>query len=375
MRICVAGAGLAGTLLAWRLTAHPEVERIDLLLGEDRHHDATQASGGAVRAYETHPRQRSLAIEALGELLGSPVLRDWSGFRMSPSMYLQPAAPGLPAALAEIESAFPGSARLVDQRELPELGWAELPSGTVGILERCAGEIAPARLREAVLAELSRRPHVGLWPVPLQAVLAGVGGTVGALAQGTGRSYDALVIAAGAWTPNVLRGNGLPGGGYCTKSIQYAKYAAQGWRPPTFVDETTGLYGKPVPGGGLLLGVATEEWDVAPGRGEVTEGAQQTAAQLAALRMPRLQLGPVLASVAASDCYCDPPVLALRPVGDGQGPVWTFTGGSGGSAKTALAASRRAAERLVRVPCAAGAPRFRAPDTAPIPAAMQGAVC
>ena len=62
---------------------------------------------------------------------------------------------------------------------------------------------------------------------------------------------------------------------------------------------------------------------------------------------PPLTLGRVLTTVDATDCYCDPPVLALRPVAGEQGPIFTFTGGSGGSVKTALAASLQAAARLL----------------------------
>ncbi|MGG7609836.1 hypothetical protein ACQ5JZ_10565, partial [Streptomyces sp. ZG43] len=49
-------------------------------------------------------------------------------------------------------------------------------------------------------------------------------------------------------------------------------------------------------------------------------------------------------SVAACDCYHDPAGLALRPLGGG---LHTFTGGSGGAAKTVVAASRRAARALL----------------------------
>ena len=48
--------------------------------------------------------------------------------------------------------------------------------------------------------------------------------------------------------------------------------------------------------------------------------------------------------VSAADCYSDPPGLALRHV---TGAMHTFTGGSGGAAKTALAASRIAARALL----------------------------
>jgi hypothetical protein len=50
--------------------------------------------------------------------------------------------------------------------------------------------------------------------------------------------------------------------------------------------------------------------------------------------------------VAAADCYCDPPVLTLREVEGPTPRLFTFTGGSGASVKSALAASQRAAGQL-----------------------------
>jgi hypothetical protein len=55
---------------------------------------------------------------------------------------------------------------------------------------------------------------------------------------------------------------------------------------------------------------------------------------------------------AAADCYHDPAGLALRPVTTGSA-LYTFTGGSGGAAKAALATSRAAAAALLDVPSAA----------------------
>jgi len=61
-------------------------------------------------------------------------------------------------------------------------------------------------------------------------------------------------------------------------------------------------------------------------------------------RLPRLRLGPVVRRAGAADCYTEPAVLTLRTVAEG---VYAFSGGSGGSAKTALAASARAAAELL----------------------------
>ncbi|HEX8768482.1 MAG TPA: hypothetical protein VF714_08940, partial [Jatrophihabitans sp.] len=46
------------------------------------------------------------------------------------------------------------------------------------------------------------------------------------------------------------------------------------------------------------------------------------------------------------DCYSTDSLLALRPVPGTGDRLFTFTGGSGGAAKTVLAASARAASQL-----------------------------
>jgi glycine/D-amino acid oxidase-like deaminating enzyme len=347
MRTCIIGGGLAGTLLAWRLAGRPEVERIDLHLGGHTTQDATDASGGVVRGFEAHPGQRRLAIESLSELLGSRVLREWSAFRPLPSLYLRPNAPGLAADLREIWTEFPGSARLVGAEELLDLGWADLPRGTVGILEHAAGYLSPGALRGALLADLTMRRVASVSSAAVDAVAPQPDGTVACTASGHRRDYDVVVIAAGAWTLGLLAASGLPCNGYRTKSVQYTIYSVAGYRPLPFFDETSGLYGRPTPNGGMLLGLATGEWDVAPGRRPLTADLHADAARIAGIRLPLLELGPVQSSVNATDCYCDPPMLGLRRACDPTGSVWTFTGGSGGAAKTALAASLRASQRLI----------------------------
>lgn len=52
-------------------------------------------------------------------------------------------------------------------------------------------------------------------------------------------------------------------------------------------------------------------------------------------------------TVNSADCYADPPVLTLWSVLGSTHRLFTFTGGSGGSVKTALAASRTAASDLL----------------------------
>ncbi|MGH2941551.1 MAG: hypothetical protein ACRDLN_02080, partial [Solirubrobacteraceae bacterium] len=70
MRSCIAGGRIGGTLLAWRLAQRPEVEHVDLLLGDERRADATELSEGVVverrAGYVDATRLRSALIADLG---------------------------------------------------------------------------------------------------------------------------------------------------------------------------------------------------------------------------------------------------------------------------------------------------------------------
>jgi hypothetical protein len=213
-----------------------------------------------------------------------------------------------------------------------------LTAGTVGVVERRAGYLSPAGLRDAALSRLAA--HGGaVRQVPVAAV--GPGPAL-RLADGTAPAHDAVVVAAGPWTPALLAASGLPTGGLRTKQIQYAIHPARLPGLGAFVDEETGLYGRPAGDGCCLLGLPCDRWDVDPAAVRPDPELASLVAEHAGARLGTA-IGRPLRMVAAADCYHDEAGLALRPV---RPTIYTFTGGSGGAAKTVLAASRLAARSL-----------------------------
>ncbi|WP_433044832.1 FAD-dependent oxidoreductase [Dactylosporangium sp. CS-033363] len=313
MRVGIVGAGIAGSLLAWRLArAGTDVA---LATGPPGLRDATGASGGAVRGWEPHAEQRALAVASLAELTADPVLRRWADFRPLPSVIVGPAD----------EAALTGlDARIIGERELAALGWASLAPGTSAVRDDSGGRIDPAALRAAVLADLAGHPRV-------------------TVTHRLAAEPDVLVYAAGAWTPALLAKAGLDTLGLRVKAIRYTVHRCRSPLPPIFSDGP--LYGIPLGGDLLLAGVAGEEWGVAPGAPPAAPPAD--VARMLRRRLPGLRLGPPVRRADATDCYADPPVLRLRDVPGTGGRVLAFTGGSGGAAKTALAASTLAAERIL----------------------------
>ncbi len=347
-RICVVGGGLAGSLLAWRL-AGSGAGRVDLALGAPpsaMRGDATEASGGMVRGFDPDPVVSRAAVASLVELRGSQTLRRWSAYDEVGSVYVCD-SPRLPyLQFAELERALPGSTDLLAVDRLTARGWAGLPTYCTAVSERAAGYLSPSGLRRAVLGDLASRRAANLLPVTVGTLRVRPDGLVRCRTGATRRDYDVVAVAAGRWTGRLLGRSGLPHAGLRTKSIQYTVYAATGWLPPPFVDETSGLYGRPVGTDALLLGMPVQHWDVDPDLPPDSPAPHAAAARWAAVRFPRLRLGPPLRRTAAADSYTDRGMLSLRPVAGTGDRIVTFAGGSGGSVKTALAASRWAAAEL-----------------------------
>lgn len=349
-RVAIVGGGLAGAALAWRLT------RLGLLptVFSDPHGrsaDASRVSGGLVRGFDPDPLAARAAAESLAELRGSAVLRRWAGYREVGSAVLLPAPvhPGgntVPAgSLRLLDELLPGSAEV---RRAPDLGpFQGLAPGTLGVFERQAGFISPHRLREQLLAQAIRAGAL-LRPEPVVGVdPEGVLRT----ADGAAHRFDTVVLATGPWTPRLLAASGLPDQGLRTKEIQYTLSSAAGAPPGlgVFVDEGSGLYGRPVGAGRLLLGLPTDRWD-----GDPADPQPDPALAGLVARPARERLG--LAgwpgsggrTVAAADCYAPSGGLRLRVCLPGSS-VLTFTGGTGGAAKYALGAARAAALIVAKI--------------------------
>ncbi|MFI6825864.1 FAD-dependent oxidoreductase [Kribbella sp. NPDC050241] len=298
-----------------------------------------------MRGFETHPVQRRLAIESLSELFEG--LQEKAGYTETGCTYMLPSYAGLEAAVAEVEQAHPGSTEIVDGTDLRRRGWHGLPDGTVGVLERRAGFIRPDQLRTAVIQRLADSPSSRVLAGPVLRLVPHPDGSVSCRLPASSHRYDVVVVAAGPWTPGLLTGSALPAQPYRTKAIQVATYRVTGALPTMFVDETSDLYGRPTADGRLLLGVDTHHWSVTPGSSRPIPDLADQAVRIAAERLPHLKLSAPDLMVSHADCYADPPVLTLWSVLGSSHRLYTFTGGSGGSVKTALAASRTAASDLI----------------------------
>ncbi|MBB5958151.1 glycine/D-amino acid oxidase-like deaminating enzyme [Saccharothrix tamanrassetensis] len=340
MKVGVVGGGLAGALLAWRLSEASDRVRVEVVVGRRTRPDASAVSGGLVRGFELDPGAGRVAAESLAELRGDDRLREWSGYREIGSLYVVPRGVDPAGSVRVVDERLPGSPAVVDAGELRRrFGFRDLADDAVGVVERHAGYLSPAKLRDSALA---RAADQGVDVVAADAVDVRDGPAL-RTSDGVERRYDALVVAAGAWTPGLVD----HGGTLRTKQIQYGVYRVPLSGLGAFVDDDTGLYGRPWGDGTFLLGLGCDRWDVRP---EAVEPDLALADRVAAGVRRRFGVAvgaaPPEKVVASFDCYRSPAGLRLLPV-DGRPGLFTFTGGSGGAAKTAVVVSRRAAGELL----------------------------
>jgi glycine/D-amino acid oxidase-like deaminating enzyme len=341
VRVGIVGAGIAGASLAWRLASEHTGVRVHLFSGgSEARSDATGLSGGLFRGFETDRLSCLDASASLREMLASPVLRQWAGYTEVGSLYLVPDGPPPDELIDTVDAAVPGSLRLLDSEEVSaRFGFRGLPPRTVAVHESRAGFVSPERLRRALVSDAVTRGVV----LESSAVTAVTDGARCRLGDARTVTCDAVVVAAGRWTGSVLSASGLSRWPLRTKRIQYGVYPNRGLALPAFVDETSGLYGRGIPGGHVLLGVPDHRWDLAA---EDWVPDSELAARVGAVAATRFALGRLGAPqrlVVGVDSYHPHPGLRLRRVTDA---VYTFAGGSGGSAKTALAAGRSAVTLL-----------------------------
>ncbi|MFF8608279.1 FAD-dependent oxidoreductase [Streptomyces sp. NPDC015346] len=341
-RVAIVGGGVAGALLALRAATAPAPARVDLFTARPPGgEDASGASGGLVRGFESDADACRAAAESLAEIRDSAVLREWTGYRETGSLYVLPEGAGPEGPLAVLAAYLPGSAEVVERgRILRDFPFRTLPDRAVAVVERHAGHISPGRLRTAALRE-AVAAGVTVRTTPVDTVTRGPAVRT---EDGGEHPYDHVVLAAGAWTPRLLARSGLPPGGLRVKQIQYSVGETPLTGIGSFVDESSGLYGRPYGDGTFLLGLPTDRWDVDPDA-VTPDGALAERVARCAGRVFGVPFAFAAGrTVTACDCYHDTPGLVLRQVGPG---LHTFTGGSGGAAKTVLSASRTAAATLL----------------------------
>ncbi|PIE23115.1 MAG: hypothetical protein CSA62_08735 [Planctomycetota bacterium] len=352
--IIVIGAGLAGAASAWALSRRfgPAAELLVLEKEVIPGSHASAQNAAMVRSLVDEPVLTRISIEGcqfwnqLPEELAGPGL-----FRRNASLLL-----------AESEDAWRRlQARAEEARGLglhPELWTAADCVRLLPMLADCPirgavyspedGIADPASLIEHSLAAARGRGAQLRLGSEVERLLHDEEGVLGLLLEdGERLEANALVLAAGAWTEELLQRSGLPGRELLPRRRHL--YASSPWpgldpEAPFVWHVDAGAYFRPE-GGGVLFSVCDEEV-VPPGRPVVDDEVFAEAEQKLERIFPFLEEVPIAHAWAGLRTYADGGGFLLGP--DPQLAGLSFAAGLGGHGVTCAGpVGQRVAESLV----------------------------
>ncbi|MFB7510753.1 FAD-dependent oxidoreductase, partial [Streptomyces broussonetiae] len=351
--VLVIGAGVLGAATADVLAR--QGIRVAMTAPSDGDPAATRYSGGLVRAFETDPVLRRLALRSyeLAWQEGAARRRP-NGFRRTGSLVL--------LGEADLDQAEQGVAELTDAGiEAHLLTTGELGERFPGfrtddvagaLWEPAGGHADPVATCRGHRYDAAAHGAFVL-PGRVQRVDQRADHVQVTLDQGEVRAR-AVVLAAGAATP-WIRGHRLsaPTGSTRTKRIRYAFFRhPESQCLPTVVDLVTGLWARPqhtgVGAGGYLVGRPADEWDVPPGGGDsVTPAQAEHIREGAVRRWPWVGAADFVGGRHGVDLFTTDgrPLLGPDPA---DSRIVFATGGSGGGFKIAPAVAESAAAHAVQ---------------------------
>ncbi|MGH8917591.1 MAG: NAD(P)/FAD-dependent oxidoreductase, partial [Actinomycetes bacterium] len=350
--IAIVGGGVSGAAILEALT-RVGIGRPTLFEKGRASAGATGLSGGLVRVYHTDPLLSDLAAASVPALrLLDRAVASSVGYVPAGSLYLE-AEHRVPRMLAEVERLKQGGDQLSDwpfQVLLPDEGKARFPAFDwtgigAAVYEELAGYASPSATTKALLSLAASRGAVVAEGTPVIEIQTRGGRVAGVRLASSSFAADIIVVAAGAWSRGLLTGLGLAAP-LRTKRIQYNFFQAPGVPGhPAFIDDTTGVYGRPHEPGTSLIGMALDEWDVALHPTVINPLTSAAIHDTAIGRVPWLTGARVAGGVSAFDAYT-PDGQALVGFDDHIAGLFLATGHSGGGFKMALGVGQRVAAAL-----------------------------
>ncbi|MGQ0772941.1 MAG: NAD(P)/FAD-dependent oxidoreductase [Pseudonocardiales bacterium] len=357
-RIAIVGGGVGGAAILEALT-RAGIGQLTLFEKEYASAGATGLSGGLVRVYHTDPFLSNLAAESVpGLRLLDRALSSSIGYVQAGSLYLE-ADHRVPRMLEEVERLreccdrppyeWPLRVLLPDEGKarFPAFEWAGVGAA---VYEELAGYASPRQTTKALLnLAISRGAEVAEG-IPVIEIQTRRGRVVGVRLASSSFAPDVVaadivVVAAGAWSRDLLKGLGLAVP-LRTKRIQYNFLRVAGApRHPAFIDDTTGVYGRPHELDTSLIGMGLDEWDVSLGPTAINPVTSAAIHDAAIQRAPWLKGATVAGGVSGFDAYT-PDGHALLGFDDQVQGLFLATGWSGGGFKMALGIGQRVAAAL-----------------------------
>lgn len=347
--VVIIGGGVVGaaTLYALAASGYKKV----MLLEKNRFASgSTGKSGGFIRVYHTDPWLSDLAGESFSTFLDYEAKMGQScGYVQTGVLFFEPhdRVEIMQDEVKRLNQKFRYSIEVLT----PEEGKAQFSDfdwqGIGGVVhEARAGYADPVRTTQGWIdraRELGTQACEGVF---VENILTECGRIIG-ITSSLGRiACDVVILAAGAWSAPLLQGLGpqLP---VRSKAIQiyFFQRPVSASVHPTFLDNTTDLYGRTERGGLSLIGYPVEAWDFDPDEVQPVDWSTAPKVQsIAGQRFPWVNQASVVGGRRGFDGYT-PNYRGILEVSTDLKGLIIATGWSGGGFKLAPGI----AQRIVRM--------------------------
>lgn len=337
--VVVVGAGIVGASITHQLAGRgASVSVLDQAAQPGA--GTTRFSGGMVRAYDPDPAVQELAVASLA------VYRDptqWTSGQapLRAVGAVTVADPGQERTLREaarrINNEVGTSAQVVlDRDEVLGVG----VDGGIALVEPDSGWVPAASVTDDWLGQAVTNGASMRCAVRVQRIENRGGRPVVVTSAGEIQA-GAVVIAAGPWAAQPIAGL-RPHHRVRARSIQVSIVGRPSHSTPhaTFIDQRTGVYGKPVDAHHSLVGMPHLVWD-APFDQIPDQAHVRATAQAVSAHLPWVLQAPLQHVVRASDGYGTHSEILT---GTDLPHVWMARAGNGGGVRTAPEVGRRIAE-------------------------------
>lgn len=345
--VAVIGAGLSGSLAARELAQSGFAVTVFDSQPQGSI-NATNVSGGLVRAFDLDPGQRA---DAASVVYGANSVRGrGSGFVRAGAL-VSGVDPGEATDFVGGFAAEHGfEARVMSAEDVRGRFGIELPPESVSVFEPGAGFLSPRKVASFALRVASGVGAVVRFSSPVASVTTSANCvSLSVAGQREPEEFDYAVVALGAW----MSGSSLGIDGMLPSRVMAIQVVCvtrpYGVHHPTLFDYDSGVYAAPISPGVSLIGLTTgEHYDTIsdPGLRRADPAHVTETLSRAVDRLPWVSSASVVRVIRGFDGVVEPGTAGTTSLGE-DGRIMMVRPWNGAGVKHALSAARQLREALV----------------------------
>ncbi|WP_368493403.1 NAD(P)/FAD-dependent oxidoreductase [Bacillus pseudomycoides] len=345
--VVIIGGGIIGAAIQYYLTKQNITNTI-LLEKNSFSSGSTGQSGGFIRVYHNDPYLTEIAKEGINDFFS---ISEEVKFKQTGMLYVENETQHIKMEkqIGELKKSGHKISILSSEVLKKEFEFINLPKNSCVAYEEQAGYISPSLATNTWIETSKTKGALACEGIEVKEILMDNNCVVG-VKTSYGTIYcKHIVVAAGAWSGNILDTIGIkiP---VRSKIIQIHFFDGIGQKDhPIFIDDSTGLYGRPDNLGTSLVGYPVDKYDIDPDKKmSIDPNDLEKMLQNSKSRLPYLNKNLFIGGRRSFDAYTSDNRGIIEQFPQAEGLI-VATGWSGGGVKLAPGIGKRIAKMITGV--------------------------